>query len=170
PRIKLRSVPRQPPRRGKSADRRRRSAADSESAAPTTLRLLPRVAAAGELHDLRDVQRLAADALLDLRLAREPVGDDERLAVRLAHLREERALAARLRDLVVAGLVAPRSRHAAAAAVEDLDLDPHRLEQLLLRLDPARRLVVAVAVQERAAPERRQLDPFPLEKLGEVHR
>jgi hypothetical protein len=61
-----------------------------------------------ELQDLRGVQGAASRVpLLDLGLAGEAVGDDDRCLVELAHLRQQPQLAALHRDLVVPGLEAP---------------------------------------------------------------
>ena len=74
------------------------------------------------------------------------------------------------RDVVVAGLEAPRAGEPAAAGVERLDLDAHLLQQLDLGVDAAGRLVVAVAPDEGLALEPRRLDVELLEELGEVVR
>src|SRR5205823_11563455 len=123
-----------------------------------------------ELQHLGQVERAPSGALLDLRLAREPVRDDEDIAVAATNRREERAFAARDGDVVVAFLVAPGAGHAAAAAVRALDIEAHLLEQLPKRLEARRRLLVTVAVHERAALELRRLVAVAAEELGEVER
>src|SRR5581483_7847458 len=118
-----------------------------------------RAVLARELQHLRDVEGTPAGLpLLDLRLAGEPVGHDDRLVVELAHLREQALLAALHRDLVVALLEAPRAGEPAAAGLERLHLDAHLLQQLDLRVDAAGRLVVAVPPDEGLAVEPRRLD------------
>src|SRR4029079_13077987 len=101
------------------------------------LRRLGRVAVREGQH-LGEMERAPSRALLDLRLAREAVGDDEHVIVAASYCREQSALAARDRDVVVALLVPPRTGHAAAAAVRALHLETHLLEQLLQRREAGR--------------------------------
>ena len=70
----------------------------------------------------------------------------------------------------MAFLVAPGAGHAAAAAVRALDIEAHLLEQLPKRLEARRRLLVTVAVHERAALELRRLVAVAAQELGEVER
>src|SRR5439155_15017733 len=64
----------------------------------------------------------------------------------------------------------PGAGHAAAAAVRLLDLGAHRLKQLLIRIDAARRVLVAVLVQYDPAVERRRRVALLLQELGEMVR
>ena len=52
----------------------------------------------GHVEHLREVERAAVGALLDLVAATEPVGEHERRVVARAHRGQKRTLAARLRD------------------------------------------------------------------------
>src|SRR5439155_19244289 len=107
-------------------------------------------------------------AVLDLRAAREAVGDEQGVRGCRARLRQEDALAAGHRDVVVTGLVAPGAGEAAAARVGRFDLGAHLLEQRLLGADPTGRLVVAVTVQQHPAREGGRLVTLALEELAEV--
>jgi len=122
-----------------------------------------------QLDHLREMQRPALRRVLDLRAAREAGRHDECVGAPLT-LRQQHALAAGHRDVVVSPLVPPGAGHAAAAAVGHLDLDAHRLEQLPVRVDRARRVLVAVLVQHGLAHERRRLVALLLEELGQVVR
>src|SRR4029079_529453 len=107
--------------------------------------------------------------LLDLVTAREAVGDDQGLAGCAADGGEDAALAAGARDLVVRRLVAPSAGPPAAAAVGRHEMRPHAAEELLLRLDAARRGGVAVALEDDVALEPRRLVALPRgEELPEV--
>src|SRR5439155_5989473 len=125
--------------------------------------------AAREAEDLREVERLRAGELLDLTAAREAARDEECRRRGVAHRGKQHTLRARHRHFVVRALVAPRARHAAAAAHGCIDDETDALEQLLLGLEPVRRPAVAVAVKQCATGELRRLVPrLAHEELGEV--
>src|SRR5205823_12908962 len=114
---------------------------------------------ASELQYLRHVECPAPRlALLDLRLARETVGDDQRLVVELAHPGQEPLLAAGHGHAVMGCLEPPRAGKPAAACGQRLDLDAHLLPQLDLGIDASRRLAAAVTPDEGLALEARRLD------------
>src|SRR5438477_44018 len=155
---------------------RRTRCGSSESFSTTTSSWKPSVtkrsrrhlAVAREHEHLREVERLAARAVLHLRPAGEPVRDDERVRRGLTGRGEQRALAAGHGHVVVLCLVPPRAGQAATARVERLDLRAHPLEQLLVGRDPARRLVVAVPVEQHLARQGRGLERLAVEELAEV--
>src|SRR5436305_1705902 len=78
------------------------------------------------------MQRRAAGRLRDLLAAAETISNDERVARRLAHLRQQYALADAHRDRVLFLLEAERAGHAAAAGVGVLDVETDVLEHRLL--------------------------------------
>ena len=108
------------------------------------------------------MQRVALRAVVDLVAAGGAVGDDERVGVGLAHRGQQRELAHRHRDVDRVGAVAERAGHAAAARLHGLDLQVRdQLEDALDRAHHAERLLVAMAVHQRALRDRleRQLEP-----------
>src|SRR5690606_23870829 len=71
---------------------------------------------------LGEVERAAVRGLADLLAATEPVRDDDRVLAGLADRWQQHALAGADRDLVLLRLEAERAGHAAAAGVEDLEV------------------------------------------------
>src|SRR6185369_18063481 len=119
------------------------------------------------LQDLCEVQRLAVRALLDLLPAAEAVGDDERVARRRAHRRQQHPLADAHRDLVVVAIEAERAGHAAAAGVELLEVETDLLQHRLFRLELHDRLVMAMSLYDGFPFQLRQLDVLALQELAE---
>jgi hypothetical protein len=101
------------------------------------------------------VHRLARSAFArtvgDLVAAARAVGDDQRSRFRLAHRRQQRKFRHSHRHVVVRGLKAERACHSAAARLDHLDGEPgDELQHGLRRRDRIERLLMAVAVQQRA--------------------
>ena len=108
------------------------------------------------------MQRVALRAVVDLVAAGGAVGDDQRVRVGLADGGQQRKLAHRQRDVDGVGAIAERARHAAAAQLHGLDFSSGTsLQDALDRADHAERLLVAMAVHQRALRERleRQVEP-----------
>ncbi len=103
----------------------------------------------------RDVDCLAlstaAREIGDLVPAARAVGDDQRVRRRGAHGRQERQLRHPHRHVVVRGVVAEASRHAATARFDQLDRKAgHEAEHRLRRRYRVEGLLVAMRVQQRA--------------------
>ena len=89
------------------------------------------------LQHLRRVQRAPLGELLDLRLAGEPVGDDQGASLRASRTAGSRRCSAIAHgDLVVPVLEAERPGQPAAARVEDLEVEAHALESFRSALMP----------------------------------
>src|SRR5262249_51567619 len=88
----------------------------------------------GHLEDLRQMQGLAVSGLGDLFAAAKAVRYDERLLVGLAYGWEQGMLANGQRHIIVAGLKAKRTGHAAAPGVEHLTVETELGEHLSLRV------------------------------------
>src|SRR4029079_18491007 len=88
--------------------------------------------AQSDLHYLGNMQRPAIGGLGDLLPATESVGDDDRVLSRLAHLRQQHALADLYGNIVVPLFKSEGAGHAAATRVEQLVVQPERIQQLLL--------------------------------------
>src|SRR5262245_20529538 len=103
--------------------------------------------------------------VLDLLAAGNTGRDDLGLGGRGLHRGRQPAITERDRDVVVLALEAERARHAAAARVDLLDLEPRPAKRGDRRARPDERLLVAVAVQERLLalrPERERQAPAAL--------
>ena len=86
----------------------------------------------------RDVKRCALRAILDLMPARGAVGDDQRGCFGAAHRRQQRQFGHLDRGLIGVGAVAEGAGHAAAAGLDDLDLQiGDQAQHLLDRLERA---------------------------------
>src|SRR5204863_8696550 len=108
-----------------------------------------------ELDDLREMQRLALASVGDLRAAREPVGDDQRVRAGGPDLGEQHAFPGLDRDLVlVAGLVAERSSEPTASRVEHSMVEAEDVEDLFVAARVRGRALMAVQVHEGALLER----------------
>src|SRR5215470_2491326 len=105
----------------------------------------------GHLENLRQMQGLAVSGLGDLSAAAKAIRYDERLLVGLAYGWEQCMLANGQRHIVVAGLKAKRTSHAATPGVEHLIVETKLGEPLGLRVHAHDGLVMAVAVHDRLA-------------------
>src|SRR5690606_26627961 len=121
---------------------------------------------------LGEVERAAVRGLADLLAATEPVRDDDRVLAGLADRWQQHALAGADRDLVLLRLEAERAGHAAAAGVEDLEVQADPRQELLLGVEVHDRLVMAMAVDDGACAEPRRFVALSLadQELGQRHR
>ena len=119
------------------------------------------------LQDLCEVQRFAVRALLDLLPATETIGNNQRVARRRPHRRQQHPLADAHRDLVVLAIEAERPCHAATTGVERLELEADLLQHRLLGLELHDRLVMAVPLDDGLPFQLRQLDVLALQKFAE---
>src|ERR1039458_4797700 len=82
-----------------------------------------RLSASRHVQHLRQMHRAPRRTeMANLRTAREPVGDDDRLWRRLFDRRNQNSRANRFRYLEMLAVVAERSRHSATSRVEHLEL------------------------------------------------
>jgi hypothetical protein len=111
----------------------------------------------------------AAGGLLDLGPAAEAVGDHQRVGVGLAHGGQQGVLADLHGDLVMLALEAERARHAAAAGVQHLGVQPGGGQQPPVGAHAHDGLLVAVALHDRPAGQRRRRPPVGLagQQLGQ---
>src|SRR5579883_1380972 len=106
----------------------------------------------------RGMERFPRRAMRDLVAAARAGGDEDRVGRGLAHLGQHAEFADLHRDFVMLGLVAEGSCHAAAGALEALDLEPgHEAKRGDARADEVERLLMAMAVQHGLAGERLEL-------------
>ena len=104
------------------------------------------------------MQRVSISGLCNLFLATEAVGDDQRLCVGVADGRQQHALAASDRDVVMfSAAEAEGTGHAAAAEFGRLDLEPDLFEQLHFGIELHHRSLMAMSVHDGLATELRGL-------------
>ena len=115
---------------------------------------------------------MAARRLDDLLAAAEAIGDDQRVPGGRPHRRQQDALPTLDRDIVVVFLEAEGSGHAAAARVQDGDVQAQPREHGLLVRQPHNGFVVAVAVHHGLTRQLRWLIARHLvdQKLAEQER
>src|SRR5206468_4702341 len=89
---------------------------------------------------------------------------EQRIVGRLAYFRQQPTLTDRLRHIVVIALEAERSRHPATARVDHVVLHAHSIEQLSIAIHPEQRLLVTMAVDERARAEPHGWQPIDVRR------
>src|SRR6185503_13170982 len=97
------------------------------------------------------MHRFSPSTVHNLLAAAEAVGNDERVTLRLAYSRQQYPLTDGHRDVVFILLKAKGAGQTAAARIEQLSFKPHLFKELLLVFHSEKRLLVAVAVQQRFA-------------------
>src|SRR5262245_32197937 len=114
----------------------------------------------------------SARQLADLLSATESVRDDDGLLRRVPDCRQQRTLPHLLRDLEMIFLEAERSRHAAAARIQDLYVRCQLFNEVPLTFEVQHGLVMTVAVQEQLLLKLRELRSVPMlvEKLSQQKR
>ncbi len=109
----------------------------------------------------RHVDGLAAGAVFDLVAAGEAVGHDHILRPGRARRRQQREFRHFSRGFVVFGLETERSGHAAAAGLDQFELQPrHEPQSLAHRFHQAESLLVAMAVDVDLDPVARPQRQF----------
>src|ERR1700722_8998334 len=92
--------------------------------------------------------------MTNLRAAREPVGDDDRVGRRFVDCRNQNSLADRLRYFKMIAIVAECARHPAASRVEHFELCAGRARQQRdLIADTRDSLLMAMTLHDRMLPQ-----------------
>src|SRR5690349_3187855 len=94
------------------------------------------------------MEGLAAGELGDLLAAGEAIGDDERVGAGAADGGQERALSDPNRDVVVVLLETEGAGHAAAAGVEDFEVEAEAAQERFLGVHRQDSLLLAMALDE----------------------
>jgi len=121
------------------------------------------------LQELSKMQGAAAGQPGDLLPATEPVGNDQRGGVGISDGRQQNALAHRDRHVIVSGLEAERTRHAATAGIENLEIEPEPPQQVVLIPEAHDVIMMAVLLHQglAAEPGRTEMGRPPLQELAE---